>query len=301
MKHLQKYNIFESNNTIIIDTVNDILLDINDLGWWKASSWKKYEGVRSDRDEDIVVLIRIDSIPDQTIFQRSLGQDTRIVEIPSEVTSTIKRLCDYLGDYDTIATIGDDDIGPGGDTGDHVDEVDIENGLLYGGDGKVITKLWFNEFIRIDFTKCLWNRGGYLKKYNEGVISIGKRLHDTLDDILLDIKDDGFRSRSVIGRRFITIEISKDESEKVTFSLKSIEGVVSHISSFLLDEGFDMSEAYTKNYQSYEGEAWKSKFYPTNIDEYKKELKYQSFVYSIRLSFSRRSSETDIYFSRKNI
>lgn len=159
MKYIKVYKIFESN--IVLDTVNDIILDINDLDAWNAKAWEKDNG-------DIIVIIEMDSF-----YSPGSG-----MVIPDEVFSTIKRLIDYLGSYDPIIFIGDKDPGPplsfsGRDphfTSPELYELDfIDNGLVpqeYGGSGfslftkgkeldisRPVIDLWANEFIRIDFRK----------------------------------------------------------------------------------------------------------------------------------------------------
>lgn len=153
MNHLVTYKIFESGN-VIMDTINDILIEINDIDGWEATSWLVTAIRHENLEKDIVVIIKRNSDYNEADYDNEL-EVIKSMRIPTDITNTIKRLIDYLGSYDPDISIGSDDVGPDGDNILH--KIDISDSfvgpVLVNEDGSVVTKLWMNEFIRIEFSK----------------------------------------------------------------------------------------------------------------------------------------------------
>lgn len=146
MKHLKTYKIFESSN--VLDTVNDILIEVNDISGWEAYSWKKYEGDTLPKD-DIVIILKRTGVFDSTDMNE--WEIIKSMGIPSDVIDAITRLVDYMSGYKCNIFIGCDDDAPTGPVAE-LYEVDLKDRILKGKEG-IVDRLWMDEFIRIEFTK----------------------------------------------------------------------------------------------------------------------------------------------------
>lgn len=149
MKHLTKYKMFESSD-IIIDTINDILIEVdNDIDTWSAKAFRKYEG--EGLPDDITVIIEREGEFNEDNYPNEF-EIIKHMRIPDEVFDAIKRMINYMGSYECDMFIIDDNPGPSGDI-DPPHNIEIVNGKLVDSNGYYVDRLWYNECIKIVFSK----------------------------------------------------------------------------------------------------------------------------------------------------
>jgi hypothetical protein len=155
MKHLRRYNESVDNVDNVLDTINDILLEMNhDIDGWSAKTWKKYDGRTLPQDDIVVVLKRTGQEDYGDMDYQGEGEVIEAMKIPQEVINTIIRLVDFMYEYKFDMIVGNDDIGPGLQSEDEYEsETYIKDGKLIDKDGYHVSELWMNEFIKIEFTK----------------------------------------------------------------------------------------------------------------------------------------------------
>lgn len=144
---LQKY-MFDKVNSILkskklneslqVDIVNDILLEISDIPFFDTKTFKDYDAT-PDKKDMLVVIIKRDK---NTIDE---DQDNDSIPIPIEVKETIKRLLDYITSEGSEyrMEIGTDNQPPGSKWEDHVREFkyeELDDDL----------DMWQDEWIRIE-------------------------------------------------------------------------------------------------------------------------------------------------------
>jgi len=145
MKHLKTYKIFESHDDVDTNVLRDILLEINDDGYWKTNFWKVdgqdrlYYFYNGDKNTSGYVVII------ETIRQDVEGEFEGL-KPPPVVIETIKILIDYMNSE--------------GFTEHRItfEEVESEDSVIMSFDsddvdGLADLEVWSNNFIRIEFWK----------------------------------------------------------------------------------------------------------------------------------------------------
>lgn len=136
MKFLKKINEFYyKSDGLISDTIDDILLEINDVPKFTSFSWGE--------DNSLVVVIKLSEDDDHDI-----DEDEGIV-INDDIKESIRRIIDFMSSngYNYVMEIGTDDIPPGAQ-----DLQDYNRKFTYEELNDDF-EMWVNEYIRIDFIK----------------------------------------------------------------------------------------------------------------------------------------------------
>lgn len=126
------------NESLDLDTIDDILLEISDIPFFDTKTFKDYDAT-PDKKDMLVVIIKRDK---NTIDE---DQDNDSIPIPIESKETIKRLLDYITSEGSRYRMefGTDNQPPGSKWEDYVREFKYEE-LDYDLD------MWQDEWIRIE-------------------------------------------------------------------------------------------------------------------------------------------------------